>query len=408
MNRPFVYALLSLPKVVNLLLVFIITPLFYKLWNESYSYYITIGVFAGFSTIVAQPVLLRYYEKRNEEESINLTVSIFAFLVLYVFLICVPLSCYLYKIGYSVEENVVCLLFPLTSGMLLLSRAKFYKLSKASEAAFYESVFLIIKIPIGYYLAVSSIITSVLQYAFYFEICCLLEVALLLFVRKEISVDIIESCRRASQLYTRRYYDLIKIIAVALTEVMFGNLDRFTLIATHRSNDLVLYSFALTAATLLYIIPTQINTQSQPMYYNCQNEDDVLHIIRRNIRDLLFVGFVPFTVFLVFGHQFVMLWLGEVIKQEDVTSVYVASVVLMAGAVLNTFCGPFYNYLQSRNKFNLIWSNTTLSTIVFIFLLLLSLNLDGILVIAIASAFSHIVKLGLIVNSVVKNRNSVS
>jgi O-antigen/teichoic acid export membrane protein len=389
----FSYTLFASPRVLNLLLTVFITPLFFQLWGDNYSYFIAVSALVGFSTVVSQPIIVRYFENDDTSVGVNVLDALVFYIVFYFFLVSIPLGIYLGTIGYSFLEILSGCLFPLAVGGVLVARSSYYKFDRVGIGALFEALFLLIKIPIGYGLTVVSLLTTVTEFVIYFEICCLFEVLVLLaFASDKVQFSMLKSLTGVFSVIARRYGNFAQLGMVHLTDALIGNLDRILLAAFQTPQNLILYSFSLTTTTLLYILPVQINMQSQRRYFEISSDSEVWKLIFQNMRELLFVTILPFLVFLIFGKTLLSIWLGKVVEVGGIESIFDAASVLMIGAVFNTLCGPLNNYLQSRGRFKVIYVTSTLSLATLTIGLLVAMMFNGFFYTAIVVSTMYSIK----------------
>jgi O-antigen/teichoic acid export membrane protein len=355
--------LLVTPRVLNIVLTLLIAPLFFKLWGDDYSFYVTVTMAGSFASIVGQPVINRYYEYGSKYVSIG--EALYAYFVAYFILIVPALGIYLWILDDSGAQMLSTVLFPLVIGALLVVRASYFKFSRQRQSALIETIFLIIKIPCGYALAYSSVIANVTTYTFYFALCCMIEVWVLVAYATDKSSIFSDSGQRIKNFYGSRFKRFAIGSAICFAEVLSGNIDRVMLSVFERSHDLVLYSFSLTAAAILYVLPSQINAQSQHKYFKLESKEHAWRLILRNWSDLAVVTIIPVVVFLYVGEWLTGLWLGRALTPDTILVVYHCSCVLMCGVVINCFCSPLINYLHALGHAHRVWIATTLSLIVF-------------------------------------------
>lgn len=397
------YLLLVAPRAANVFLTLVIAPLFFKLWGAEYSFYVFVAALGGFASIVAQPTITRYYQSSVDRSSVSTALQAYA--LSYVVLVLPPLWIYLSSLNGSAEKLGAGLLFPLVTGGLLVARSSFYRFSQARFSAAVEVFFLVLKIPLGYLLATESIVPNVSGYVYYFAFCCLLEILVLArisairFERKFFENQPIASFFRGG------YRPFFQVAGIGLAEVLFGCLDRILLTSYNRHDDLVLYSFSLTAATLLYVLPTQINAQSQAQYFLLKDAARAWNLIRKNSVDLTVVTVVPYVVFLMAGEGLTTLWLARVLSASSIREVYICACALMAGAVANSMCGPLSNYLQSRARFSDVFLSTAACVPAFFIGLVVAIRMEGIVYIGLAASLAHFLKFILILFAALKERD---
>ncbi|MCA3174205.1 MAG: hypothetical protein ING36_01505 [Burkholderiales bacterium] len=391
------------PRVANIIFTLFFAPLFFKLWGDEYSIYITVSMLGGFAAIVAQPVIVRYYQANHYE--LTIAAALIAFVFLYAVFMSVPVGFYLYRLDNLGESLFSGILFPLVTGALLIARSSYFRYERQKVSALCETMFLITKIPLGYLLAYSEILKNVNSYILYFVFCCCVEVLVLAAYASDSSRLSRSSIMNLGNIFSQKYQVMALVAAIAIVDVLLGNLDRVMLTAFRSPNDLILYSFSLTVATVLYVLPAQINTQSQGKYHHLRSDEDAWQLIGKNMSDLALVAVLPCFIYFILGEWLTTLWLGRVLDLHVLQNVYKCSCVLMVGAVLNSFCGPFSNYLQSRGRFGWVCTSTALSVMVFFALLLFAIQMPEIIYIAVAATLTHLFKFMLICMVALKQRS---
>lgn len=397
------YLVLVAPRAANVILTLVIAPLFFKMWGAEYSFYVSVAALGGFASIVAQPTITRYYQSTIDRSSVSTALQAYA--LSYVALVLPPLWIYLSSLNESAANIGAGLLFPLVTGGLLVARSSFYKFSQARLSAAIEVFFLILKIPLGYILATESIVPNVSGYVYYFAFCCLLEIlvlARLCAIRFE--REVFENQTIAS-FFRGGYRQFFQVAGIGLAEVLFGSLDRILLTSYYRLDDLVLYSFSLTAATLLYVLPTQINSQSQAQYFLLKDPTSAWNLIRRNSVDIMIATILPYVVFLIAGEGLTNLWLGRVLSASSIREVYICACALMAGAVANSLCGPLSNYLQSRSRFGDVCLSTAACVPALFIGLVVAIRMEGVVYVGLTASSAYFLKFMLILLAALKERN---
>lgn len=397
------YLILVAPRAVNVFLTLVIAPLFFKRWGAEYSFYVSVAALGGFASIVAQPMIIRYYQSSVDRSSVSAALQAYA--LSYVALVLPPLWIYLSSLNGSAEKLGAGLLFPLVTGGLLVARSSFYRFSQARFSAAVEVFFLILKIPLGYLLASESIVPNVSAYVYYFALCCLIEILVLARLSAiRFERELFENQSIAS-FFRGGYRQFFQVAGIGLVEVLFGSLDRILLTSYSRLDDLVLYSFALTAATLLYVLPTQINAQSQAQYFLLKDSARAWNLIRKNSVDIATVTVLPYVVFLMVGEGLTTLWLSRVLGASSIQEVYMCACALMAGAVANSMCGPLSNYLQSRARFGDVFLSTAACVPAFFIGLVVVIRMEGIVYVGLAASSAHFLKFTLIFFAALKERD---
>jgi len=388
---------LSTPRVLNIALTLWIAPLFFKLWGDDYAFYLTVGIAASFASIVAQPVVNKYYERITGDTDV--ASALLAYFTAYLIALLPVLGIFALMQDSSPIQVLSIVLFPLFVGALLVVRASYIKFSRQRISAITEALFLVIKIPCGYLLAAIDILPNVTAYTFYFSVCCAVEVWVLLTFASDKTRMLSKCLQRVKVFYRSDPSRFLLSMAIVVTEVSFGNIDRIVLSSLHRPNDLVLYTFSLTAATVLYLLPSQINAQSLSVFYRLASEREAWRLILKNWLDLAVVTIVPFFIFLSFGKWAIDLWLGQVLTPEDILIVYQCTAVLMGAAVINCMCTPLINFLQSRGQFKQVWISTALSLVVFSCGLIVVVYGADIIYAAIVAAISQVSKFILVLKA---------
>ena len=345
--------LCSFPKIMNLFFTVFLTPLFFKFWGESYSIYVVLLSLIGFSSVLAQPLLIGYYHNKNADfpNSINLVLA--TYFIFFFFILFFPFFLYLRSLNYEILFIILGTLLPLLSGGLLIVRASYYFHNKLVFNAMLEALFLLMKLPLGYLLITQYSLYEISNYLIYFEIVCFIEITtLVIFAKDSVSLNI-----NSIFLYLKRNLREIKglaiLAAVVFCEVLIGNYDRLLLAHVGQKSNLIVYSFSLSAASVLYIVPAQINTQSQGNYIKNVTKG-VSILLKSDLISIFLVTAIPFTIFVLEGRWVIELWLGKVLENNQIEMVYKLSIIAMTGAILNSLSGPFNNYNISTRGYKVI------------------------------------------------------
>ena len=398
LRRIISYAILATPRFLNVAIAILFVPLMYQFWGDGYSLYVTVGALAGFATAFAQPMITLRYDKSEKLSGCSDTSFIIIFSCMYI-AIFLPITLpYLVWLNKSPMEAIAGSLFPLATGVLLLARSPLYKVNRARTISIIDTIFTIVKIPLGYYILKHFEMAQISLFVIFYEACCFLEtVILLLFTRKKIdpSLSIIRQSHKLMTTMLKRRGNLFHFASSHFLDVLLGTSDRLILASMTSPKNLVIYSFGLTVASGLHIVPFQINSQLQKKFFETTTLQEKKELIVRNVFELLTYLLLPLILFFFTGKIFLNFWLSETFTDFEINVIFQLSIVLMISAIFSILSVPFNHFLQSVHHFKTLHRNSFIATFLLISAIYFGFMLFGLLGAALASVAANCVKLTL-------------
>jgi len=382
--HPAIFLVTVVPRVLHVLLSLLFIPLLYSFWGEDYSLYVTAFALVGFAQIIGEPLHLIYYELGELIKRNTVVLFLIAMLLFYSFILAPVIFGYGAFIG-AEPLTIICFVFlPLFSAAQQFAKACLIYHNRASSTAIIETVGLLLKFPVGYFLIQAGLLPTVQSYLLYFCFISLWEAFITGVLVRSLASTASRKHQEISLNFLFGRLCTFGQLAMLTTLVsLLGNMDRLWIAKTEHPENLIKYSFALSVAALFHIVPGQIGMVYQPVYFRIKNANGQVALLFRQLRDITFFSGLLFVAFLVAGHHLLDFWLGRVLPAGDIDEIMSLALILILAVVLNMLFMPVQQIMIARSRQTFILAIQFATTLLMLGGLLYATQSSALLIFAI-------------------------